>query len=199
MNVTLYIEYQNNDLSFETDKVYDNDEYAKALNESYNQTKDAVFESMYKGDLKASNKDFNTFNIFNNKVAQTAEKQYYTTCQADLLDENMQDETEMGLVNKFESNDGFVNYIILNFDTSEEDFETEFKMWVKETKKIDSLNTNDDWKFNNLPQKDVRIKFKSVNGIDGFALLQNCKIIDYSNNAKYALLVERISFIKNID
>ena len=203
MDITLYLECEKEEyLDNNYENYYTENSYVKALEDSYNQTKDAIYESMNNGFtdvLKQRNNSLNTFNMFNNKSSVINEKHHYTTCNASLYNENGESENTDSLVKYMLDEDVFICIIDVKLDSSEEEFETEFKMWVNTHDKINSSNTNDEWKLANEPKRDLKIKFTNNINTDSFALLQNCKIIDYINGKGYAILIERISFIKDIN
>ncbi len=66
----------------------------------------------------------------------------------------------------------FINHIILNFDKSEEEFETEIKMWNKAHNEINEYKSyGEDWVLQHEPKRNIRIQFKNNADKDIFAEL----------------------------
>ena len=185
-----YIDYYNTNFDVD-DNYYSNGGYENALKTNNSMYGDSIYNHMNQnGGILSNSNNFNMgINIFNQNTHKSDEKTSYSSCEGYLYDENMNDETVFGLENYIKNQDVFVLFIKLDFDTIEEEFETDFKMWVKSHNKINSYKADDDWKFANEPKKNVRVE---VNGLT--VDLLNCKILDVSND-KIAVLVEKIKYV----
>lgn len=185
-----YIDYYNTNFDVD-DNYYSNGGYENALKTNNSMYGDSIYNHMNQnGGILSNSNNFNMgINIFNQNTHKNDEKTSYSSCEGYLYDENMNDETVFGLENYIKNQDVFILFIKLDFDTIEEEFETDFKMWVKSHNKINSYKADDDWKFANEPKKNIRVEVDDLT-ID----LLNCKILDVSND-KIAVLVEKIKYV----
>lgn len=185
-----YIDYNN--VNFDVDdNYYSNGGYANALKANDAMYGGSIYDHINQnGGVLSSANAFNVgLNVFNQNMSKNEEKTSYSSCEGYIYDENMNDETVLNLQNYIKSQDVCILYLKLDFDTIDEEFETDFKMWVKAHNKINAYNADDDWKFDNEPKKNVRIS------VDGFeADLLNCKILETSED-KIAILVEKIKYV----
>lgn len=185
-----YIDYNN--MNFDADdNYYSKDGYANAL-----RTNDTMYgETIYthinqNGGVLSHLNTYNVgFNVLNQKVSENEEKTAYSSCECQIYDENMSDATVLHLQNCIKSQDVCILYLKLDFDTMEEDFESDLKMWMRSHDKINSYKANDEWKFDNEPKRNLRINVEDLN-ID----LINCKILEI-NNDKIAILAEKIKYV----
>lgn len=187
MKVTLflpYIDYYNSNFDVD-DSYYSNGSYEKALKANNDMYGDSIFAHMSNNNFSKSN-TYNGFGGFSQQTVKNEEKTSYSSCDATIYNENMEEETINGFKKYINNQDVCVLFIKLDFDTIEEEFETDFKMWVKSHNKINSYKADDDWKFANEPKKNIRVEVGGLT-VD----LLNCKILDVSND-KIAVLVEKI-------
>lgn len=205
MEVTLYLPYYDyNDGAFDANNDYYNEEdYINAVSNEYNKNKDIVFNSM----LDAKNgsgslvqgSDGQTYK-FGQKTSQNEDKVSYSKCEATLYDEDGSDETVDGLIKKFAEQNDFIEMLELDYDTSEEDFETECSIWKNEHDSINGYRdvAGDAWVAAKEPRRDVRMHFKNNADEDVYAVLENCKIMDDSEPGTFIVYVEKISLIDRI-
>ena len=71
--------------------------------------------------------------------------------------------------------------------------ESDFKMWVRETNKINSAKGLTEMeKIKYLPVKDLKISF----GPNSNAVLEKCKLLDVYSVNTYAVSVNKIIFVR---
>lgn len=197
MNVTFYIPFYNyNDDAFSMDDGYYNDnEYTKALVSEYEKTKDTVYKAMSDPTAHNTYIDSRTYK-FGKKIPKKEKKLSYSECKGKLLDMDGNEETVDNIISHFAQEEMFINHLILNFDTSEEEFETEIKMWNKAHNEINEyISKGEDWVLQHEPKRNIRICFKNNSNEDIYAELVNCKIIEQSKINEYIILIEKIILI----
>lgn len=197
MNVTFYIPYYDyNDDVFTMDNSYYNDnEYTEALLSEYESTKDTVYRAMSDPTTHNNYIDSRTYK-FGKKVPKKENKVRYSECGGRLLDMEGNDESVDNLITHFAQQEMFINHIILNFDKSEEEFETEIKMWNKAHNEINEYKSyGEDWVLQHEPKRNIRIQFKNNANEDIYAELVNCKIIEQSKVNEYIVLIAKINLI----
>ena len=198
----MYLESNDDNLSFDTDNFYEGNSYIEALENEYNKTKDTIFESMSGGNigvLSDDNSTLNTFTLFNKKVPENEGKQCYTSCECLLYDEYLKEESLNNLVKYMLDEKEFNLIIQLDMNTIEEYFESEFKMWFTESKKIESSIYDNEFATLSKPKRDLRIKFIDNLGNENYALLKDSSILKTFDVDKYVINVKRISFINSIN
>lgn len=203
MNAELFLSYSDyNDNGF---KVKDNpygseNDYTKKITEEYNKTKDIVYNSI----LDAKNGDRGTLlgtngqtYKFDMKVSQNADKVAYTKCNGILYNENGEMETVDGIIDRFVQQKSFIEMIELELDSIEEEFETDFLMWIKEHKSIDSYKRKlgEKWCWIHEPIKDLRIIFKNKANQDVYAVFENCKVMDVVDEKTFIFFIEKMTLI----
>jgi hypothetical protein len=205
MEVTLYLPYYdyNDDAFNASDSYYDEGEYANAMADDFNKTKDVVYNSvldMQNGQRGVfSGTDGQTYK-FGQKTSQNEDKVSYSSCKATLYDEDGEDDTVDGIITKFAQQQSFMEMVEFNLDTVEEEFESELSVWGREHDKINAyrLQAGDEWVASKEPKSNLKMAFKNNAGEDTYALLENCKIMDDSERDNWILYVERISLIDKI-
>ena len=137
---------------------------------------------------------------FGQKTSQNEDKVSYSKCEATLYDEDGSDETVDGLIQKFAEQKDFVEMVELDYDTSEEDFETECSIWKNEHNSINSYRNvaGDAWVASREPKRNVKMHFKNNANEDIYAMLENCKIMDDSEPGTFIVYVEKINLIDKI-
>ena len=203
MELKLYLEIDNgDDLNFDVDSnYYQGEDYANALSKDYEASMNDVSNfclTAKKSHLRQENVTVNGFGGFNTRVSEIEEKVAYTTCDVRILDENMEDETINGLIKHDLQNEMFMYFIEFNYDSIEEDFESDLRLWATTWKKIESMPYDDDWKIQNYPKRNFKFSYKNDYGGDGFGEFINCKIIGSIGGGNYCVLIEKINFLKEL-
>ena len=184
-----YIDYYNTNFDVD-DNYYSNGGYEKALKANDEMYKDSVYSFITNFEPLGQQNTFNsTISAFNGKVSKNEEKTSDSSCEASVYNEQMQEETIDGLKSYLRSQDVFILFIKLDYYTIEEEFESDLKMWFSSHNKINSVNASDEWKFQNEPKRNIRIKIDDFN-----ADLINSKILEISNDG-FVILVEKINYI----
>lgn len=203
MNVELYLSYSDYDGNgFEVkDNPYNSEnEYTKKITEEYNKTKDIVYNSVLdakngvKGTLLGTDGQTYKFGI---KESQNADKVAYTKCNGTLYNENGELETVDGLIDRFAQQKQFVEMIELDLDSIEEEFETDFLMWIKEHKSIDGYKKKlgEKWCWTHEPIKDLRLVFKNKANQDVYAVFENCKVMDAVDEKTFIFFIDKMTLI----
>ena len=205
MEVTLYLPYYDyNDDSFNASEEYYGDgEYASAMADDYNRSKDIVYNSAL--DMKNGQRgvfsglDGQAYR-FGQKTSQSEDKVSYSSCKATLYNEDGDDETVDGLITSFARQKSFIEMIEFDLDTVEEEFESEMNVWDREHNKINAYRrkAGDEWVASKEPKRNIKMHFKNKAGEDIYAVLEDCKIMDDSERDNWILYVNRISLIDRI-
>ena len=197
MRAVLYVPYSNGDCrnGFKYDKVIDQKSYAKAMVDSYNQHKDGV-------DFMVMNNNGIGMNIARNpfrkeRVSYNQQTFYYQPVEAKVFDIDGKDESIDELLQFYKTGEQFIVIVaLLNLSSADEsgELESDVKSWISETVKINRSNKMDeDEKLKSLSKKSLKLRFKDSNHS---AILRNCKMVEVYSRNKFALLVEKIDFIK---
>ena len=205
MEVTLYLPYYDyNDGAFDVNNDYYNeDDYINAVSNEYNKNKDVVFNSM----LDAKNgsgslvqgSDGQTYK-FGQKTAQNEEKVAYSPCKGVLYNDSGEDETVDGFIEKFARQKQCIEMVELDGDTSEEEFESEMMLWIKEHDSINQYKDKlgEEWAWTKEPKRNVKVHFKNKANEDIYGVLENCKIMDILDDNMFILFIEKITLVDNI-
>lgn len=177
MRATIYLPYNDyNGYNFDIgNDYYSNGGYEKALQDNFLNEKNPNVSSL----------------------SRNEEKTNYTTCECELFNEYMSEESVDSLITYAVSSD--VNVIVVKFDfnTFEEEFETELKLWIQTHNKINgNIHLSDDEKFQNEPKRTFKICFKNLKNEDTYLEFCDCKLLEPIGNDGYAMLIERINFCK---
>ena len=205
MEVTLYLPYYDyNDGAFDVDNnYYDEEEYIKAVSNEYNKNKDVVFNSIMdakngSGSLLMGT-DGQTYK-FGAQSQQSEDKVAYSSCNGTLYDEKGNDETVDGIITHFAKQKPFLEMIEFDMDSSEEEFETEVSLWMKEHNGINQYKDfkGEEWTWVNEPKRNLKMHFKNNANEDIYAILENCKIMDILEDGTLIVFIEKIRLIDNI-
>jgi hypothetical protein len=123
-------------------------------------------------------------------VSKNEEKTLYSSCECEAFDEYMKDITINDIMEQTFNKDIFIMYIKLDFNTIEEEFEEDYKLWVRTHNNINKQKMSDDWKFENEPKRTMKLLLSNKE----FELV-NCKILEVSNNGLF-VLIEEIKDVK---
>jgi len=205
MEVTLYLPYYDyNDGAFDVDNAYYNEEeYAKAMSDEYNKNKDIVYNSMM--DFKNGSRglfegtDGKVYK-FGQKTSQNEEKVAYSPCNGKLYDVGGQEETVDGLIEKFAKQKQFLEIVSFDMDTSEEEFESELSLWVREHNKINKYGEKlgEDWVLAKEPKRNLKLQFKNNANEDVCAVFVDCRIMDVASDGAFVLFIEKMTLIDKI-
>lgn len=208
MDCTLYIPYSIGDpekgFQYHGGENLTDRRYIQLVVDDYNSYKDTVsmmVDSAYYGGNYGfrgglSNNNFKKTNFMSkyDKNGYTHQDYEYYTCECKVFDMYGKDENIDNLLSFYKACEQFIIIIQIEDLTKNPDLETEFKMWVKESSHINkSTRLSDEEKIYNLPKKDMKIAFKKAKSS---AILKECKIIEVYNSACYAVLVNKIVFIR---
>ena len=205
MEVTLYLPYYDyNDGAFDVNNDYYNEEdYINAVSSEYNKNKDVVFNSM----LDAKNgsaslvqgADGQTYK-FGQKTSQNEDKVAYSSCKGVLCNDGGEDETVDGFIEKFARQKQCIEMVELDGDTSEEEFESEMMLWIKEHDSINQYKDKlgEEWVWMKEPKRNVKVHFKNKANEDIYGILENCKIMDIIDNNMFILFIEKITLVDSI-
>jgi hypothetical protein len=205
MEVTLYLPYYDyNDGAFDVDSnYYDEEEYIKAVSNEYNKNKDVVFNSVMdakngSGSLLMGT-DGQTYK-FGAQSQQSEDKVAYSSCNGTLYDDKGNDETVDGIITHFAKQKPFLEMIEFDMDSSEEEFETEVSLWMKEHNGINQYKDfkGEEWTWVNEPKRNLKMHFKNNADEDIYAILENCKIMDILEDGTLIVFIEKIRLIDNI-
>ena len=191
-----YIDYYNTSFDVD-DNFFSNGEYERALNKNNDMYGDSIYNHISNGGFNDNTTVFrgstmfnDTINGFNKKVSKNEEKTLYSSCDCSIYNEYMKDITINEIMEQTFIKDVSVMFIKPNFDTAEEEFEEDFKLWVKTHKNINLQKMSDEWKFENEPKKNIRLVISNKE----FDLM-NCKILEMSNSG-FFVLIEEIKEVK---
>lgn len=199
MRATLYVPYSNGDcvngFAYEGAEIGANS-YAKAMIEQYRKYRDGideVFQTRFTHNMSA-----NFFNKERKKYNQ--QTYYYQPVECKVFDIDNKNETIDNLIKYFQTEEPFVVIIaLLNLSSADEsgELESDIKSWMKECVKINNCaKMTDEEKLKSLSKKSLKLKF---NDSGSAAIFRNAKMINAYTRNKFALLVERVDFIKDID
>lgn len=142
---------------------------------------------------------FNEKGMRRHEVSSNEENMSYATTECELFDEqnNLIDIDK--LVSLAVSNDVSLLIVKLDFDTMDEEFESDFKLWYDAHIKINSNKLmGADIKFANEPKRTMKLEFKNLKNENTYLELVNCKILESVGDDSFAILIERINFSKKV-
>ena len=202
MKVSAYLEYE--DLtsgSFDADKYYETEEsYAEAVKKAYESSKGAVEAMMgMASDGRGTtflNTDGQEYSL-GAKAPQNERKPSYSSSYADIYGEDGKDDDVDGVIEKFVSQKPFIEMVVFDRGSMEEEFETELSTWVSEHVKIDTakVRIGEDVAWANEPRRDLMLKFKNNAGEELSASLYECRILDVIDDSTLILYVERLRLV----
>ena len=119
-----------------------------------------------------------------------------TTCECEVFDTNYEPASIDTLVT-YAVNGGNVDIIVrFDFDSIEEEFEEELRLWARESSQIYSRG----WVSNNGtvreygPKEHLMLSFKNLKNIDTFLILNDCVITGITREGDYKISVGSICF-----
>lgn len=174
------------------DEEFDRD-YLNILREDYVKYKFSIDEAM---DHMRNHDEYTLMGNFGKKVEESKmeEVRYqYRKALVNMLDVYGQSECIDKLIYYFQTGEMFTT--ILDFYELEKDpdLETEFKTWGNEAMRINSVKgMSEVEKLKHQPLKDIRMSFGKYSN----CVLKNCRFMQYFPVNAYAVLVEKIIFVK---
>ena len=202
MEVKFYLPYYDyNDGAFDvSNDYYGENEYSKLMTEEYEKSKDIVYNSV----MEARNgsrtllegQDGQTYK-FGEKTYENEQKVAYSSCDGSLITIDGEDESVDGFIEKFASQKQFLEMIELNLDSSEEEFETELSLWIKEHINIVKYGEKlgDEWVLSKEPKRNLRVVFVNKSNETIYAILEDCMIMEIVDNKSFIVIVKKIRLI----
>lgn len=208
MNCTLYIPYSISDpekgFKYDGGKELSDKKYMKMVVDDFNtydlSIGEIVNDTFYGGNgnigsLTNSNVGKTNFMRKYCKGQYSQQSYEYFECRSAIFDIKNNEENIDELLDYYKNKEQFVIIIKLIDVFQSPEFETEFRMWTKESRHINGSNKlSEEEKIYNLPKKDIKISF---DGTKSSAILKGCKILEVYSNISCAILVSQIQFIKN--
>lgn len=196
MIATLHIPFGYGDCvgGFEYGKEIEQEEYANMLIKDYNDHSygiDDMMTSRY-----GHNISVNSFTKENRKYRQQNQEFFSVDCY--VSDKSFSDMRVEELLDLYKKGESFV--IVIRFKDirdikADPDVETDIKLWMRETLKIDrSPKLTDVEKFKSFSKKDLKLTFK---GSKMSAVLLDCKMVNVYSNTKFGFWVKKIRFTKD--
>lgn len=188
-----YVDYNSNDSFDYMDKAYD-ENYVDFLQKEYIKHKftiDTIAEESLHGKASMINSLSSDKKYKDNQVKQT----YYSYYQSPvkLLDIYGLPESFDKLLYYFRSKEMFPLVIEFSDIQSIPELESDFKMWVMETNKVNNAKgLTEVEKIKYLPVKDLKVSF----GPNSNAVLETCKLLDVFSVNSYAISVNKIIFVR---
>lgn len=201
MKATLYMPYFGYNGDFDAEGTYKSEnDYVKAMEDAYKQTKDVISSYMSEGPIKNyTGLDGQAYTF--GKQETKKDKISYAPCEVTLYDEDGNPDNVDNLITHFAKQEMFIDTVILDMTNIDEDFQSEFSIWVNEH---ESINKNGakfggEWCWIHEPMRELRLSFKNKADETIYAKLINCKIGDIPRKNQILLFIENIELIDNID
>lgn len=186
-----YVDYDSDGFFDYNDEEYSKN-YISLLYSEYNKYKDTIDDITRKslnGKVSMLGSRYNSNNI--KKEFKTNYKYY--EIETDLFDINEDSNIIDYLIENFQQQTMFPLLLKFNNLYNNQDFESELKLWITNTVKINkSKNIDEVEKFKILPSKDLKI----ITDRNSKAILEECKILDIFSIDEIAITVNKIKFIK---
>lgn len=200
MKCTLFLPfYGDNSLNFDcAADYYKGSSYADALAKGVEESKNAVMMLNGASYDKVNSITFAEVEKMMHPIGKSEEKEELSSCECYIFNELNCPETVDSMIGYNLSGDVFILLVKFDFNTMEEEFEEDFKVWLESSKKISTCGGNDDWIFANLPKRNFKFQFINKFGGDTFGELVGCKFLQTTNEGKYVILVENLIFLKEL-
>lgn len=196
MVATLHVPYGYGDCvgGFKYGKEIEQEEYAKMLIKDYNAHCNGIDDMMTS--RFGHNIAQNPFQKEKREYTQQKQEFFSLRCYVD--DKDFDEMKIEGLLENYKKGESFV--IVVRFADVREmkkdpDFESDMKIWMRETMKIDSsMELTPVEKFKSFSKKDLKLTFP---GTSMSAVLLGCKMVSVYSGSKFALWVSSVRFAKN--
>ena len=201
MKATLYMPYFGYNSDFDAEGTYKTEnDYVKAMENAYNQTKDVITSFMSDGAVKNyTGLDGQTYSF--GQQESKKDKISYAPCEVTMFDEDGNADNVDNLITHFAKQEMFIDTVILDMTNINEDFQSELSIWVNEH---ESVNRNGakfggEWCWIHEPMRELRLSFKNKANETVYAKLINCKIGDMPQKNQILLFIEKMELIDSID
>lgn len=207
MEAKLFIQYYayDDDDKFDASSDYYKDgEYAKLMNSEYEKSKDAVFESMSSGGKvtkPSAGSYWEQYGI--SEPSQNDDKNIrYSSTNCILYNENGDEESVDGIIDHYVDQKPFIEMVEIDCDSSEDEFISEFSMWLKEHKKISEFmeknRVGDDvvWKYE--PKRDLKLSFINKANEEVYATLSDCRVMDIIDDKTLIVFIGKLTLVDKI-
>ena len=197
MRAVLYVPYSNGDArnGFKYEGEISQKEYANAMVDYYEKHKDGI-DTVFRNKGLGRNISVNPFR--KERVKYNQQTFYYQPVEAKVFDIENRDESIDELIEFYKTGEQFIVILaLLNMSSADEsgELESDIRAWTSESIKINrSKKMSEDEKIKSLSKKSLKLKFKDSKSN---AILKNCKIVDVYSRNKFAVLVEKIEFVKD--
>lgn len=124
----------------------------------------------------------------------------YAKCECTILDENDKDLSIDGFKYFFNKEQMSMFVLDFDFDTEEEEFDTEFNSWVEEHNQLsNSRGKVTDYELFSLePKRDLKVSFIDNNGEEINCNLLNVRIVDKITPTQFVVLTDKVDYVKPI-
>ena len=201
MKATLYMPYFGYNSDFDAEGTYKTEnDYVKAMENTYNQTKDVITSFMSGGAVKNyTGLDGQTYSF--GQQESKKDKISYAPCEVTMFDEDGNADNVDNLITHFAKQEMFIDTVILDMTNINEDFQSELSIWVNEH---ESVNRNGakfggEWCWIHEPMRELGLSFKNKANETVYAKLINCKIGDMPQKNQILLFIEKMDLIDSID
>ena len=197
MKIKIYFPYYGygNDDYETSDRYGSEEEYIEAIQKEDERNRDVVYESMVR--------QGNGQSIMGNCVKKFSvedkedEKIEFCTCEGVMYNENEDDMSVDEVVTLMARQEPFVMVLGLDFDTMEEDFIMELKLWQREHQAINSFidDKGEAWCWSKEPRKDLEFEFENNANETKRGVCVGSVLMDTYDDNKIILYVERIDIL----
>lgn len=197
MNVKIYFPYYgygNEDYEV-SDQYMSEDDYINAIRREDEMSRDVVYESMIRQSEGGSliGGDVKLYSV----GKEDNEKIEFCTCDGVLYNEEEEDMSVDELVTQMANQKPFVCVLGVDFDTMDEDFTIELRLWQKEHQGINSLidNKGEAWCWSKEPRKDLEVEFVNEANETKRGVCVGSVMMDTYDDNKIILYVERFDIL----
>jgi len=122
----------------------------------------------------------------------------YAKCECTILDGNNNDLSIDGFKYFFNKEQMSMFVLDFDFDTEEEEFDTEFNSWVEEHNQLShSREKLTDYELFSLePKRDLKVSFIDNSGEEINCKLLNVRIVDKVSPTKFVVLTDKVDYVK---
>ena len=183
---------------------YDDEDFES----SYNMSNEEFFSRLEKEESVSQNIAYDYVNMdrsryknaasFNQGVSQRDARLRFSMCEATLKDGEGNELTVDELVGECVRQDVGALIIEMNLDASDEEFESDMKMWFDEHDSINSYESKlgEDWVFKHEPSKNLKVEYLNKANEVQFCDIINCRIVEKTSSSTFAIVYDKIIFSK---
>ena len=197
MKIKIYFPYYGygNDDYETSDRYGSEEEYIEAIQKEDERNRDVVYESMVRQGNGQSimGSSVKMFSV----EGKEDEKIEFCTCEGVMYNENEDDMSVDEIVARMARQEPFVMVLGLDFDTMEEDFIMELKLWQREHQAINSFidDKGEAWCWSKEPRKDLEFEFENNANETKRGVCVGSVLMDTYDENKIILYVERIDIL----